>query len=158
MPESIDFINRFSTAWAGLMGAIVWQSALLVAIVTLAALALRRASPRVRYWLWQIVTIKLLVMPFWVLAVPLPFPAWHGTPPERPDVSSPEAFPPALERELACDQVAMTVSGHAPGDYAQTLVHVASHASQPADIPPATDPDRACDPRSPSQATENHPC
>ena len=37
-----------------------------------------------------------------------------------------------LERELACDQVAMSVSGHAAGDYAQTLVRVAAHASGPA--------------------------
>jgi beta-lactamase regulating signal transducer with metallopeptidase domain len=35
-----------------------------------------------------------------------------------------------LERELACDQVAMTASGYAAGDYAQTLVRVASHASE----------------------------
>ncbi len=67
MPAVIDSINRFSTAWAGLMGAILWQSTLLVALVTLVALLARRASPRVRYWLWQIVTIKLLLMPFWVL-------------------------------------------------------------------------------------------
>ena len=36
-----------------------------------------------------------------------------------------------LERELACDQVAMSVSGHAAGDYAQTLVRVVSHAAEP---------------------------
>ncbi len=35
-----------------------------------------------------------------------------------------------LERELACDQVAMAVSGHAAGDYAEVLVRVASHASR----------------------------
>ncbi len=37
-----------------------------------------------------------------------------------------------LERELACDQLAMTTSGHSPGEYAQTLVRVVSHTSQPA--------------------------
>jgi beta-lactamase regulating signal transducer with metallopeptidase domain len=37
-----------------------------------------------------------------------------------------------LERELACDQIAMAASGHAPGDYAETLVRVASHAAEPA--------------------------
>ena len=35
-----------------------------------------------------------------------------------------------LERELACDQLAMARSGHPPADYAQTLVQVVSHASQ----------------------------
>ena len=38
-----------------------------------------------------------------------------------------------LEQELACDQVAMAVSGHAAGDYAQTLVRVVSYAAEPAD-------------------------
>jgi beta-lactamase regulating signal transducer with metallopeptidase domain len=37
-----------------------------------------------------------------------------------------------LERELACDQLAMARSGHPPADYAQTLVQVVSHASEPA--------------------------
>jgi bla regulator protein blaR1 len=37
-----------------------------------------------------------------------------------------------LERELACDQLAMVRSGHTAADYAQTLVQVVSHASQQA--------------------------
>ena len=36
-----------------------------------------------------------------------------------------------LERELACDQLAMARSGHTAADYAQTLVQVVSHVSQP---------------------------
>jgi beta-lactamase regulating signal transducer with metallopeptidase domain len=39
-----------------------------------------------------------------------------------------------LERELACDQLAMAHSGHPPADYAQTLVQVVSHASQQAGV------------------------
>lgn len=42
-----------------------------------------------------------------------------------------------LERELACDQVAMAHSGHPPADYAQTLVQVVSHAAEPAALRPA---------------------
>ncbi len=107
MPAVIDSINRFSTAWAGLMGAILWQSTLLVALVTLVALLARRASPRVRYWLWQIVTIKLLLMPFWVLAVPLPFPVWRSSPPDQsapspPQASSPTIKLPALHLSTVC--------------------------------------------------------
>jgi bla regulator protein blaR1 len=37
-----------------------------------------------------------------------------------------------LERELACDQLAMARSGHSAADYARTLVQVVSHASEPA--------------------------
>ena len=36
-----------------------------------------------------------------------------------------------LERELACDQIAMSYSGRQPQDYAATLVHVVSCASEP---------------------------
>jgi beta-lactamase regulating signal transducer with metallopeptidase domain len=42
------------------------------------------------------------------------------------------AYQLRLERELACDQLAMARSGHSPADYARTLVQVVSHASQPA--------------------------
>ena len=42
------------------------------------------------------------------------------------------AYQLRLERELACDQLAMARSGHTPADYAQTLVQVVSHASEPA--------------------------
>ena len=41
------------------------------------------------------------------------------------------AYQLRLERELACDQLAMAGSGHPPADYAQTLVQVVSHASEP---------------------------
>ncbi len=44
------------------------------------------------------------------------------------------AYQLRLERELACDQLAMAHSGHPPADYAQTLVQVVSHASEPAAI------------------------
>jgi len=36
-----------------------------------------------------------------------------------------------LERELACDQLAMLGSGRGPSDYINTLVHVVAQASQP---------------------------
>jgi bla regulator protein blaR1 len=36
-----------------------------------------------------------------------------------------------LERELACDQLAMAVSGRGPEEYAAMLVQVVSHASEP---------------------------
>jgi beta-lactamase regulating signal transducer with metallopeptidase domain len=37
-----------------------------------------------------------------------------------------------LERELACDQLAMALSSRSAADYALVLVDVVSHASQPA--------------------------
>src|SRR5262249_50767834 len=38
----------------------------------LIALAMRRSSPGLRYGLWQIAAIKLLVMPLWGVAIALP--------------------------------------------------------------------------------------
>jgi beta-lactamase regulating signal transducer with metallopeptidase domain len=64
--------NGWADGWLKVMAAAGWQSALLVALAALVAWWLRRSSPVVRYWLWQIVAIKLLLMPFWSFAVPLP--------------------------------------------------------------------------------------
>src|SRR5438105_981756 len=69
----VDTLNAWSQAWAGPVLTIVWQSTLLAGIVGGISFWLRRASPGLRYWLWQIVAIKLLLMPFWVVWVPLPF-------------------------------------------------------------------------------------
>jgi beta-lactamase regulating signal transducer with metallopeptidase domain len=41
------------------------------------------------------------------------------------------AYRVRLERELACDQVAMAASGRSPSDYIETLVHVVTQSSQP---------------------------
>jgi beta-lactamase regulating signal transducer with metallopeptidase domain len=78
----IPAMNDWAEGWLRMMWAIVWQVALLVAVATLIAWLLRRSSPVVRYWLWQIVAIKLLLMPFWTFAIPLP--SWaESKPPER---------------------------------------------------------------------------
>jgi len=72
MNSLIEQSNQLAESWAGLMWAVVWQSTLLVCAVAAIAILLRRSSPVVRYWLWQIVAIKLLLMPFWTWAIPLP--------------------------------------------------------------------------------------
>jgi beta-lactamase regulating signal transducer with metallopeptidase domain len=69
----IETIDGWSEAWLGLAWAILWQSVLVVAVAALiAGTLLRRSPPALRYWLWQIVALKLLVMPFWTMALPLP--------------------------------------------------------------------------------------
>jgi Zn-dependent protease with chaperone function len=94
----IDTLNAGSAAWASLCWAIVWQSSLLAGAVAIAARGLRRAPPEVRYWLWQAVAIKLLIMPFWIVPVGLPA---FSRPPTEPIADRPptgaaplgEAFP-----------------------------------------------------------------
>ena len=95
MNDSIQTLNAWSDGWSGLVWAILWQSTLLVAVVALVAVMLRRAAPAVRYWLWQIVAIKLLLMPFWTMAVPLPSLLPHATGASEPAASEP-ALSPAL--------------------------------------------------------------
>jgi beta-lactamase regulating signal transducer with metallopeptidase domain len=73
MIQTVETIDRWSELWAWLALAVTWQSALLVGLSALVAVFLHRSSPRLRYWLWQIVAIKVLLMPFWTVAVPMPF-------------------------------------------------------------------------------------
>jgi beta-lactamase regulating signal transducer with metallopeptidase domain len=64
--------NAAAEIWGDRMWAVLWQSTVIAAVVgVMSVLFLRRSSPAVRYWLWQIVAIKLLVMPFWTYAIPL---------------------------------------------------------------------------------------
>jgi beta-lactamase regulating signal transducer with metallopeptidase domain len=74
----VETLNAWSAVWVDVVGAVLWQSTLLVALVAVLARCLRRASPGVRYWLWQLVAVKLLLMPFWTFAVPWPVPAPWG--------------------------------------------------------------------------------
>lgn len=92
-------LNGWAEGWLRVMGAVLWQSTVLVALAILVACWLRRSSPAARYWLWQIVAIKLLLMPFWTSAVPLP--SWAQSRPPRQSA----AFQPAT---------GLTQSGRAP--------------------------------------------
>ena len=63
--------NAVAEIWGDRMWAVVWQSTLFAAVLIIfSVLFLRRSSPALRYWVWQILAIKLLVMPFWTYAIP----------------------------------------------------------------------------------------
>ncbi len=72
MIPHVEQFNLWSESWAALVWSITWQSTVLAVLAAGIAWLLRRSSPAVRYWLWQIVAIKLLLMPFWTFAVPMP--------------------------------------------------------------------------------------
>ncbi len=91
MSTMVLTLNGWAEGWLGAMGAVLWQSSLLVGLAALVAWRLRRSSPVVRYWLWQIVAVKLLLMPFWTFAVP--WPSWAQS---RPAAQS--AVPQPAER------------------------------------------------------------
>src|SRR4051794_7081831 len=70
----VETMNRLAAAAAPIVLATLWQSVLLAAVVAILAGALRREAPAVRYWLWQIVAIKLLLMPFWTSTLNIDWP------------------------------------------------------------------------------------
>ncbi len=72
MTHVIDNLNGMARAWTALVWAVTWQSTLLVGICSLIARGLQRSSPSLRYWLWQIAAIKLLVMPLWGASILMP--------------------------------------------------------------------------------------
>ena len=61
---SAHAFNDWSTAVTALAAAILWQSALLAGLVASVCWLLRRSTPALRYWCWQIVALKLLLMPW----------------------------------------------------------------------------------------------
>jgi beta-lactamase regulating signal transducer with metallopeptidase domain len=69
---TLEALNSWSASLTALGLAVLWQSALLAGLVAGVCLLLRRSSPTVRYWCWQVLALKLLLMPWWTLAVPLP--------------------------------------------------------------------------------------
>ncbi len=67
----VEVLNRMSESWAGLAWAVVWQATLLAIFVAILARRLARSSPTLRYWIWQVVALKMLVMPLWMVAIPV---------------------------------------------------------------------------------------
>jgi beta-lactamase regulating signal transducer with metallopeptidase domain len=64
----IEIANQIALAWWSWMGPMLWQASLLILVVSLIDLALRGwAWPQVRYALWLLVLIKLLIPPTWSL-------------------------------------------------------------------------------------------
>ncbi len=106
----INTINRLAEGWFAVMAAVLWQSAVLVMLAAAIAWWLRRSSPVVRYWLWQIVAIKLLLMPFWTFALPLP--SWaRPAPPAQSVVLTPAQGLYDGSGRLAANRASLTSRG-----------------------------------------------
>ncbi len=113
MTPSFEALNGLARAWAGLAWAVAWQSTLLVGVFALVALGMRRSPPSLRYWIWQIAAIKLLVMPLWGVSILLPAPSYRDaganlkvSPPARSEGetgSRPENRRGALDQDATVD-------------------------------------------------------
>ena len=71
MNAAIEWANGLAGHWARGMWPVLWQTAALAAIVGLIVLCSRRMSPALRFWLWMLVPLRLLVMPLIVIALPV---------------------------------------------------------------------------------------
>jgi beta-lactamase regulating signal transducer with metallopeptidase domain len=106
---TVEGFNSWSMTMTAIAAAVLWQSALLAGVAAGLCWLLRRSSPVGRYWCWQIVALKLLVMPWWVLAVPLPG-IWKEAPPAiaaelaSDATSGPEADTPPANTTAALEQ------------------------------------------------------
>lgn len=69
---SFSAFNEWSASVTSLAAAIAWQSTLFACLAAGICWLLRRSAPALRYWCWQIVALKLLLMPWWIVAVPMP--------------------------------------------------------------------------------------
>lgn len=64
----IAAVNQIAQSWWSWMGPMLWQVSLLVLIVTALDFVLRRwAWPQVRYTLWLLILVKLIIPPTWTL-------------------------------------------------------------------------------------------
>ena len=68
---NVHAFNDWCLSVTGLAAAILWQSTLLAGLVAVVCWLLRRSAPALRYWCWQIVAFKLLLMPWWIVTIPL---------------------------------------------------------------------------------------
>ncbi|MBL9121988.1 MAG: M48 family metalloprotease, partial [Planctomycetaceae bacterium] len=117
MTPAVAALNSWSDSWATLVVALVWQSTLLALVVAGVCWTLRRASPAIRYWLWQIVALKLLLIPLWTVTLPLP--GFLALPPVEAratlqSAQTAEASPSPRTAPLAGSEVSRTAAIMAP--------------------------------------------
>lgn len=64
----ITLLNEIAQAWWSWMGSMLWQASLLILIVTVVDLLIGKwVWPQVRYALWLLILVKLLIPPVWSL-------------------------------------------------------------------------------------------
>ena len=70
----MQVLEQFAQRWEAIAFTVLWQAVLLAIVAWLACAMLQRASATIRFWIWQLVAIKLLLIPFWTIVVP--YPTW----------------------------------------------------------------------------------
>ena len=70
-----ELMNAAADRWAGVMWSAVWQSALVAALVLVVTAMLSKKPSSLRFWLWMLVPLRLLVMPVITVSLPILPPA-----------------------------------------------------------------------------------
>jgi len=71
MNAPLELVNQMAERWTGLIWPALWQSAVLAGVVFVVTWRLRRGPAALRFWLWMLVPVKLLIMPLVTVAIPL---------------------------------------------------------------------------------------
>jgi len=85
---AIRLLNSVSHHWVDAALSVVWQSTVLILAVALVLHFFRRLPPAIRCWAWRLVALKLLVMPFWAIGVPVLAPPTTRLAPSQADTTS----------------------------------------------------------------------
>ena len=135
----IDLLNGIAQPWWAWMGSMLWQASLLILIVTALDYILRRwAWPQVRYALWILVLVKLILPPSWTLPSSL-ISGW--TPLARMRIeerlATPYRIPPAGETLRKPPSIPVyTATPESP--YQSTDLQASQQAAQPGTISKST--------------------
>lgn len=102
----VGAVNRLAEQWAAALWPVIWQSAVLATLIWLLSRALWKAPAAVRFWLWMLVPLRLIVMPLVTISLPvLPAPApvayTRPAPPVAIDAGTPANLPAIARSEIA---------------------------------------------------------
>ena len=64
-------IENIAEQWAARMWPAIWQTTILAAVIFVATFSLRKKTAALRFWLWMLIPLRLIVMPMITIGVPV---------------------------------------------------------------------------------------
>ena len=111
----MDFVNQIAVVWGNWMGNMLWQVSLLILIVSIIDILIRKwVWPQVRYALWLLVLLKLLIPPSWSLPTGI-LPRIHPTAQEQMAQQWEKLLPTSQGREQPSSVPSSSVPSHENG-------------------------------------------
>lgn len=120
MSAWMNHLDLQDAEWLPRVAAVAWQWSLLALLVAWPlTLLLRSRAPALRYWVWQIALVKLLIMPIWAWTIPV---VWLSA-----------SAPP---RDRAVREIDVTTSV-APAVVATSVNAASEPPADPGELPPS---------------------